>query len=90
MAKRNADKLLSEAKAIINGPRQDDYGSAYDSFKAVSEMWSAFMGVPIAPHQVAIMLALLKAARLRNGPHRDSFLDASAYFALAYEVAEEE
>ena len=90
MAKRKADELLSSASTIINGDRQDDYGSARDSFKAVSEMWTAFVGTDITPPQVAIMLALLKAVRLRNGPHKDSFLDAAAYMALAYEVSEEE
>jgi len=32
-------------------------------------------------------MALLKAARLRNGVHKDSILDGAAYFALSYEVS---
>lgn len=87
---RKADALLNEAKEIINGPRQDDYGSANASFNAVAAMWSAFLGQPISAHQVAICMALLKAARLRNGPHKDSELDAASYFALAYELSETE
>ena len=90
MAKRKADAILDEAKATVNGPRQDDYGSASESFTAISEMWSTFLGVKVTPDQVAVCMALLKAARLRHGPHKDSYLDAAAYMALAYEVAEEE
>ena len=90
MAKRKADAILDEAKATINGPRQDDYGSAAESFQALSEMWTTFLGVKVTPDQTCVMLALLKAVRLRHGPHKDSYLDAAAYMALAYEVAEEE
>jgi len=85
---RKADALLNEAKEIINGPRQDDYGNAETSFNAVAAMWSAFLGHSISAHQVAVCMALLKAARLRNGPHKDSALDAASYFALSYELSE--
>ena len=84
---RKADELLDEAKALINGDRQEDYGSAEASFSAIAAMWSAFLGIPISAHQVCICMALLKAARLRNGVHKDSMLDAAAYFALSYEVS---
>jgi hypothetical protein len=35
------------------------------------------------------MMALLKIARLRNGPHRDSNVDGAGYMALGAEMSEE-
>jgi hypothetical protein len=34
------------------------------------------------------MMALLKIARLRNGPHRDSNVDGAGYMALGAEMSE--
>ena len=38
--------------------------------------------------QVALCMAWLKIARLVNGPHDDSYVDAAAYMALAAELSE--
>ena len=36
------------------------------------------------------MMSLLKIARLRNGPHRDSSVDGAGYMALGAEMSEGE
>jgi len=81
--------VLYTADSLINGDRQNDYGEAYESFEAIGRMWSAYLGVDVAPHDVAHMMCLLKIARLRNGPHTDSSVDVCGYAALGCELSDE-
>lgn len=80
-------EILFEANDLINGERQAQYGSPQENFSRISAMWSAYLGHEVAPHQVAVCMALLKAARLSNETKDDSFIDGAAYFALAGELA---
>ena len=49
---------------------------------------SAPVSTDIAPHQVALCMALLKAARLTHTPdHADSWADLAGYAALGSELA---
>jgi hypothetical protein len=86
MTKRT--EILQEADGLINGERQSHYGTPHESFLAISEMWSAYLGFHMSPSDVCHMMALLKIARLRNGPHHDSSVDACGYMALGGELGE--
>ena len=86
MTKRS--EILAEADGLINGPRQEHYGSPAENFGVVAEMWSAYTNVCITPADVCHMMTLLKIARLRNGPHHDSSVDACGYMALGGELGE--
>ena len=82
-------KILSEAEALINGNREQDYGNPQESFGCIGKMWSAYLGREVSPADVCNMMVLLKVARLRNGPHRDSNVDGAGYMALGAEMSEE-
>ena len=79
-------EILETAKHLVNGSRQDDYGDAAESFQCIAEMWSAYLGVAVSGRDVCNMMALLKIARLRNGPHEDSSIDGAGYLALGAEI----
>jgi len=79
---------LKTADQLINGQRQVDYGSPQENFARIAGRWSQIVGVEIEAWQVCLMMADLKIARLANGPHEDSFVDACGYLALASELAE--
>ncbi len=79
-------EILEEAARIINGARQSDYGDPAESFQAIADMWSAYLGVAVSGRDVCNMMALLKVARLRNGPHSDSSIDGAGYLALGAEL----
>jgi hypothetical protein len=81
--------ILAEADALINGKRESDYGTPQESFGCIATMWGAYIGHPISAADVCNMMALLKVARLRNGPHRDSNVDGAGYMALGAEMSEE-
>lgn len=77
-----------EALRVINGARQNTYGNPEDSFLDISNLWSAYSEVGFNSIDVAIMMALLKIARMKNHgvEHRDNFVDAIGYLALAADM----
>lgn len=80
--------ILNSAKEIVTQDRNIQYGSPENSFNTISKLWRAYTGFPISPSDVAIMLALLKVARLKNNPkHEDSWIDLAGYAACGAEAA---
>ena len=82
--------ILNESSALINGDREKDYGTPQESFGCIATMWTAYLGHPVTAADACHMMALLKIARLRNGPHRDSSRDGAGYMALGAEMSEGE
>ena len=85
---KNNDRtlVLAEAIDLINGEREAHYGTPQESFRCVADLWSAYLNYPVSPADTCHMMALLKIARLRNGKHRDSSVDAAGYLGLGFEV----
>lgn len=97
--------VLDEAKAIINGERQDVYGSPEDSFRLIANYWNTyldsrpgyatFMGAkpdhaqPLGKEDVAIMMTLFKIAREANQHKRDNIRDAAGYMGIYADMQEE-
>jgi hypothetical protein len=78
--------ILDTASLLIHGDRQASYGSPSENFQRIADRWTQHLGVSIAPWQVCILMADLKLARLANGYHEDSVIDAVGYLALAAEM----
>ena len=82
------EEFLDTAKKYISGPRADAYGSPQDNFGVTAEMWSAYKGIPFSATDVALMMILLKAARLgHNADSFDSWTDIAGYAALGGEIS---
>lgn len=73
--------------ARVCGEREQDYGTPEDSFALIGKLWAAYMGVPFTPKDVAMLMALLKVARIKAGDKADSFVDLAGYAACAGEIA---
>ncbi len=84
--------LLLEAMHIIDNDRNRTYGEPYETMKATGDLWGQMTQRPPVPaSEVALFLTAVKLARLHTSPtHRDSYLDAAAYIAIAYECAARE
>ena len=76
-------EILEAARVCVCGEREQDYGSPEDSFALIGKLWSAYMGVPVSPKDVAMCMALLKVARIKSGGKVDSFVDLAGYAACA-------
>jgi len=86
------DEIIENAKTLISGQRAIDYGDAKDNFERIASAWNWWLRTRLSSdltsNDVALMMALLKMARLRdNRLHEDSYCDLIGYAALAGEVA---
>lgn len=80
--------ILKEASRLTHGDRNKNYGDPLTNHQRIAALWSVFLEAEVTPEQAAIMLALVKVARLIESPdHLDSFIDGAAYFAIAGEIA---
>ena len=82
-------RILQQAEICICGEREQDYGSPENNFAIIAEMWSAYTGTKITPLDVAMMMCLLKIARIKSGGGSgDSFVDLAGYAACGGEIRE--
>lgn len=80
--------ILDTAKAIVTKDRNATHGNPEDSFKTIAAYWSVHLGVRVTSTDVAIMMGLLKIARLNeNAQHQDSWVDLAGYAACGGEIA---
>lgn len=81
--------VLDAARQAVTVDRAATHGRVEDTFGLIAGLWSARLGVPIAPHMVAIMLVDLKTARAQGNPgHRDNWVDMAGYAACGAELVE--
>lgn len=81
-------ECLENAHKAVSGQRQQDYGTPEDSFNRIAALWRAYTGVSFDAHDVAMMMALLKVARIQGGIGTDdSYVDLAGYAACAAEIA---
>ena len=92
--------VLEKARACVCGEREEDYGSPEDSFGCIAELWEAYLRaacispdavITVTPTDVAMLMALLKIARIGTsfvGGTADSFVDLAGYAACGAECAE--
>ncbi len=91
-------EILDAAKAIVTGERERQYGKPEDNFRMIGNLWEIYLkarcldrygGLDILPEDVAMMMSLLKIARIASGNYKaDSFIDLAGYAACAGECAE--
>ena len=94
----NRANCLKKADECVNGKREQDYGSPENNFSAIGLFWSVYMRNAhpelnmainhITAIDVAMMMALLKVARISTGTAtEDSFVDLAGYAACGCEIA---
>lgn len=93
----NRFDILDATLRAICGDRQQDYGEPADSLRAVGELWKTFLrercvsegaDICIEPEDVAVMMCLLKIARIATGRIKaDNWIDLAGYAALGGELA---
>ena len=86
----NREQTLKKANECVNGQRQQDYGNPEDNFQCIADLWTTYMGgqAVFTSMDVAMMMALLKVARIASGTGTDdSFVDLAGYAACAAELA---
>ena len=99
------EEILDTAKKCVCGQRERDYGTPESNFQLIADLWNDYLGFEdlfkrneggeyqrvgyISPTDVAMMMALLKIARIKNGGGTgDSFVDLAGYAACGGEIHE--
>lgn len=92
----NRSDILDKAKACVCGDREQDYGRPENSFSTIAGLWNVYLEralfrvtdpCRIAAKDVAVMLALLKIARIATGHAKsDNWVDLAGYAACGGEI----
>ena len=91
--KNSREYILDKAKECVCGHREEDYGVPEQNFQLIADLWNDYLGFncdenAITCKDVAIMMALLKIARIkRGGGSGDSYVDLAGYAACAGELS---
>ena len=88
---RSREYFLDQAKTIVCNDRENQYGSPENNFLFIAQLWTAYLGERLTKYleesDVAIMMALLKIARISTGSFKaDSWIDAIGYLACGAEL----
>lgn len=79
--------ILAEASRIVTQDRNNQYGEPEELFGLIAAYWTAHLDHPVSAHDVAVMMGLMKCARMQANPaHLDSAVDACGYLAIAGEL----
>lgn len=81
------EEFCDRAKEIITVDRNNQYGEPEDSFQTIAELWTAFFGLKFTNEDVAIMMILMKVARMKHQMKADSIIDVIGYAALCGELS---
>ena len=79
-------EILSKAKETVCTDRNSQYGEPEDNFSLIAEYWSVYTGNKMQAKDVAIMMCLLKIARMRGGNKDDNYIDGIGYLACGAEI----
>lgn len=87
-------EILDKAKQTVTKDREDVYGEPEDSFEMIALLWNDYLFAkgyvyeePFTKRDVAIMMILLKIARIMSGkPKADNWIDIAGYAACGGEL----
>ena len=73
--------ILEKAQKLVDGrDKSEHYGPPEEFMRRLAKMWGGYLDQELKPTDAAMMMALLKAARLRTNPdHEDSLVDFAGY-----------
>lgn len=96
----NREQVLNEARKCVCGQRDIDYGTPENNFNTIAQLWTTYLKAShpamftdktvnssINAADVAIMMGLMKIARIASGSTPDSYIDLAGYAACAGELA---
>lgn len=88
-SKCNRENIIKQVEKCIMNDRQNTYGTPEDNFQKITDYWNTYLNIKddtfkLTKQDVAIMMVLLKVARMGTSPnHLDNFVDAAGYSIIA-------
>lgn len=86
-----AGGITAEAHTLVTGARAKTHGGKTLNHQNIADLWNAYLGNALMPklkaHDVAVMMCLLKIARMKLGEtNRDNYVDLAGYAGVAGEI----
>ena len=79
--------ILRTAEEYVTKDRASEHGDMEDNFATIASYWSEHLGTEVTSVDVAVMMALLKLARIKtNAANRDNWVDGCGYLACGGEL----
>ena len=92
MSNYSRSQILEKAKECVTGKRPEDYGSPENNFQTIADFWNTYIKATrakeLSAKDVAVMMSLLKIARITKSDSIDSFIDLAGYAACAGQFVE--
>lgn len=88
MDEENNKSILDEAKAIVNGSRQSDYGDPVESFDRIAKTASMITGKDLSSKECCAVLMAVKVVRESFRHKRDNLIDLCGYAHIMNELNE--
>lgn len=63
----------------LTAARGSDYGHPREDFTRTAQLWSAYLGLPISPEDIPMMMILLKTSREKHKHKQDNIDDIQGY-----------
>jgi hypothetical protein len=89
--------VLQTADTLVNGDRDNQYGDPIDDFRKTASLWTVYLNAVreerphLIPHDVAVMMCLLKISRIAWSPeNKDHWVDLAGYAACGWDCVERE
>ncbi len=83
----NRVEVLDDAKQKVSVERASQHGDMENNFTTIADYWSVHLDVMVTPEDVAVMMALLKIARIKsNADNEDNWVDGCGYLACGGEL----
>lgn len=77
---------MAEANSLVNGPRQEAYGTPKQNYEGIAKVWSGLLSPilkrDITPDEAALMMVGLKLQRQAMKHKRDNLVDAHGYLLV--------
>ena len=90
MTKYTRSEILDTAKQYVTKDRAAQHGDMESNLTMIAKLWSVFLETPIDPHQVGVMMTLLKIARIKSTPENvDHWQDGCGYLSCGAELIAE-
>ena len=78
--------ILERALDIVQGGRST-HGAPERALETIADLWNSYLDDDLTPVDVAVMMILLKIARLSHDTGNiDNYVDIAGYAAIAAEV----
>ena len=82
--------ILAEASALVDGDRQEQYGSPAENMRDIADLATKMIGHEFTAYEIAIIMLCVKLGRLKYQWKRDTAVDACGYLEIASRCKETE